>query len=1075
MESRKVSVGMYLDGSVLTMPARLAISYREDGLRIDGKVSAAEAHPENVVRQISKEATEQWKEALGKMADIWPKELAFHHESGQNLLWVCTDGSQFGILWTGQVLACLLAVHRKEGASAGTIDYYLSQAAKLFGIEQIFLYGKRGEAASLPLLTKAVLGEAEEFMPPAKMKGCSFLFCGKFAFDKDKDVLGWFLHEVFGIEKTQFTIFMGMVNKGFTACVLLPVLQGKILCAEELYLGMECGEHTQMLLSGTFRFSFIRDAVFQVSSGIGKAGFQLEAFAKMQEPITLFRNFRIGDTALAIGVEKGAVTFRMFSNLYIGEIKVFGAVGVAVEAGLTKLDFLSAAITDITLSKLINNILGKEVAFAKGLDFLELAGLPLGVAKEGVIQLGKKEDVKDPSVKEKVVSQFNELVASNSFKVSKESVSLERINGFDGEDTVILTDKSRMRHYSIYATGKLSLQAQFYYSTIDTSLGDYKLKKGIFFCGSITLFQKIKVKALFSMSEEDGVLAYATIDKLNLGILEIGPSGLGTGDNPLSHFSSDNLLWLLMDNKPDAGEYKPKGAVFFLRAGRQDCQFYLDGKIRLFKAFELAARILYTNGTISIKTQFQIGSLIKCLLSIDTSYQNVSDANFSLFLEIDCTGLEKAMEGARKKINETIERLRNTIKKTEAQLTQAQNSVDELHSQIATLDAKIARCKEDIRRAKWYVKVFVATAKGIEIAAYEVAKGALYVSIGVAKAALEVAKAAVRAAGAIGEGVLRIVDGAINAAMNLFFLKYIRLYAAASASGACLQAEMEFVVLGKTIRHKTSIGTQQFFTSPKSALDNEISGKLNTELKDIEQGKTKSNRRRYIRQKYDMLDYQKLLEHGMEQLQGGSELLQGMSEVYMEHCGEMLPEYEHYSNAYAHALGEVESVMALANEAVDFQQMNKAVEMMQENMQDETKNFSEEEVKNLTAVMQNYKQAAELAEKMKVHEGDVNEQKRTVLRHLEGMKSEEKERLAETPKTASVTNACMEKVLNDTEELLYQQFPPTRTRGNYIHLARESRILHGFDEIRKEMNLAQSESVRKTRSKQTVTAYEERL
>lgn len=1076
MENQKLSVALCMDGSVLTMPARLTLGYQKGHLLAHGRVQASQMNPEAVIREISKEAAEQFQEPLKTLVDnVLPEELIFHYENEQSMLWVHNDNSNLGIVWTSQGLACLMAIRRNEGAQAGTLEYYLSEAAKLFGIEQIFLYGKKGSVSSPPLLTNAVLGEAEEFHYPSAMNQCSFLFCGKFSFDKDKDLVGWFLHEAFGIEQTRLSLFMGMGQGEFMAYAMLPVFEGKVLSAEELYLGMEFGKRTGMVLAGTFRFSFIKDALFQVNSSIGTDEFELGAFARLDKPINLFGNFSIGDTSLSIGVGKSGMAFRLFSNLYIGEIKVFGAVGVAVAAS-PELEFLSTAITDITLSKLIKNIFGKDIPFADGLDFLELTGLPLGTAADVAIQIGKEEDVKSESVKARIVSRFNELVSSNSFTVTEENVAIERITGTTDEDVVVLTDKSRMRHYSISSKGKLGLQAQFYYSRVDTRLGDYTLKKGIFLCGSITLFQKFTVKALFSMSESDGVLAYASIDSIDLGILRIGPSGIDPGDNPLSHFSQDSLLWLLMDDKPAVqGSYTPKGAVFFLRANKQECQFYIDGKIELFRIFSVAVRALYANKTISIDAQFNISSLIKTTLQIKAAYGDMSNANFSVQLIIDCTGLEKALKNAKKSIDQAIENLKKKINGAKEKLTQAQNHVNELHSQIDNFDRKISDCKSAIRNAKWYKKAFVAIAKGAEIAAYEVAKGALYTAIGVANAALEVAKLAVSAAGAVGEGVLKIISGAIDATLNLFFIKYIRLCAAASTSNASFEAEIEFVALGKTFSFKKTLGAQGFFNQPDSMLDDSISDNLKPELDNIENGSFKSNRRRYKKMQCSIRECQKMLGQGMDQLQAGTSLLQGMSEKYLEHCNEMLPEYEHFSYSYANALGEVESVLALANDTVSFDQMDEAVGMIKNTMQDGTSNIPETKRQALESAVNEYEAASKLVGKMGENAVQIREQKENMLTHLEEMKAEEKEALAKTGRTVSISQESMENVLNDTEELMYENFPPTKGRGTYINLSRESKIKNSLDEMRKNMGLSASASVERTRSKRTPLEYEERL
>lgn len=1071
MDKKALSVELQMDGSVLTMPAKLALGYQKEELLVHGSVKTAQANPAKILRNISEEAARKLCAVIEKMADCLPEELTFQYAKGQGVLWATGKNSIFGIVWEEQMFACLVGVQINPHAASGTLENYIAQAAKLFCVDQIYLYGKKGNKAALPLLTRTVFGKKEEFCYPKQMEEYEFLFCGKFSYNKDRDLVGKFLYEAFGIEPIRITLFMGMKDDEFAGYAMLPVKAGSVLQAEELYLGVECGKQMTMVLSGSFRFSFLDGAVFHVSANINKEGFMLEAFAQPEEPLTIYKNFKIGDTALAIGVSADEMIFRMFCNLYIGEIKAFGAVGVLVTQSAAFMEFLSAAITDITLPVLIKNIFGTNVAFADALDFLSLSGLPLQGVENAKIIIEKGADVKDDTVKEQVVDQFNRLLSSESFRLSSSTINLERAAGAAGGD-VILTDKSRMRHYFINSGGRLSLQAQFYYSVVDVRFGDYTLKKGIFLCGCITLFKKFSVKALFSMSEDDGLLAYAGIDSMNLGVIEIGPSGIVSADNPLSHFPKDSILWLLMDQNPEA---KPKGAVFFLRAGKRECNFYIDGKIKLFNIFEFTAQIFYANKTVSIDTRFRIGSRIQILFQVKASYGNFTDMDFSVVLTIDCTGLEKALQGAQRSIEQAIAKLREKINKAKDQLTQAQRNVNELHSQIDVLNNKISNCRSAIRNANKFVKAFVAIAKGIEIAAYEVAIAGLYVAIGVANAALEVAKAAVSIAGAVGEGVLAAVNAAISATLNLFFVKYIQLCAAANKNGGCFEAKIEFVALGKTFKIEKKIEAGNFLKNPDKVLDNSISDRLQPELNNIENGSFKSNRRRYKKMQCSMREYQKMYGQGINQIESGTALLKGMAEAYMEQCGEMLPEYEHFNESYAYALGEVESVLAISDDSVDFRKMDHVAEAVREAMQDETNHLKEEKHQQLESVMKDYEAAVRLADKMKAGRDTVFAHKQDMHAHLEQMKETEIERLNRTARRATVSDKSMEKMLNDTEELLYQQFPPTRSRGDYINLSRESKVLESIDEMRNQMGLAQSENVKKNRGKRTPLKYTERL
>lgn len=1066
MEEKRISAQIQIEGNILTVPAVVGLGYKNGTPLIHGTLYAQDMDPKRLVEQMSTEGAAIFGPYIQRVCGQLPRQLIYHYENGQNLVYFSKESTKMGFVWQQGNMACLFQMKVDQEAKSGTLDFYITRVAEFFGIEQIYFYGRRGSSISPSLLTSLVMDTKEEFRYPFVLHTCDILCCGKLSYSKEKDLIGKFFYEVFGIENMKLSLMMGMGENAFQGYAMLPVLSGAVMTAEELYLGVVCTQNVSMGLAGSFRFSFLPEVIFHVDCAIGTEGFLLECFAEITEPVVIVSNFKMGDVALALGVTTKGMTFRMFANFYLGEIKLFGALGVSVIPPAVSPEFLSVAITDITLKKLVINLFGTNVAFADELDFLELSGLSLAAAENKTISVSKAADVKEDAVKQEIVSQFNGIVNSPLFAVQPESAYIERIQGVTQEDGIILTDKSRMRHYYIHGNGKLSLQAQLYISMVDTKLGDYTLRKGTFVCGSITLFQKFSIKALFSMSESDGVIAYASIAPIRLGILGIEESGIQTEDNPLTYFPKDSLLWLLMDENP-------KGAVFFLRAGKNDCSFYIDGRISFYGFYKVAARVLYSKKTVSIDVRWKLANLVYMNFQLHASYQSISDENFKVVFILDCTGLEKAMKKAQAGVEKAIQRLREKIGGAQEKLTQAQQHVNELHSQIDTLNRRIQDCKNVISRAKWWKKAFVAIAKGVEIAAYEVAKAALYVSIGVANAALEVAKQVVGIAGVIGEGILQIVNGAITAALNLFFIKYIHLEAEASMKSQSLLAEMEFVALGKTFHIKKELGAQSFFNNPGNTIDDSVSNKLQPELDNIENGSFKSNRRRYKKMNASMKDYQKMLVQGMEQLNAGKELLKGMADSYNRHCGEMLPEYDQFHQNYLHALDEVEGAMALAEQSVDYQKMDELVEQVQSVMKDPTKKVRANKQESIRQALSEYEKAAQTVKQLRQDMQIVREQKQEIQIHFEERKATQNQEQKE--KTATIPSKVMENVLNDTEECLYSHFPVTKMRGTLIHLGREEKIRASLDQVRKELDLRQSNTVQKARNKRTPLKYESRL
>lgn len=1055
MKENKISFDIGIDGSVLSMPAKLSIGKRGNNCSIKGIVHTNKMDLEKVLRMIDGEAADAVRDYLKSITAGLPQRIYFQYEDKQCMLWFGSGGQQFGIAWREKNLAVLYAVAQNDRAVSGSLEDYLTKAARALGIKQMFLFLKRGEFGALTQLTQTVTGREKALKVPSPLRAYNLLFCGSFCFDRNT-VIGKAMDALFGIRETELDMFFGASGREFSGLVLLPAFRSGVLTVEELYFGMGFkARAVQLLLSGTFSFSFLEGVLFRVQCELSNQGFCIEAFAKMEKPRHLFHTFSIGDTCLAIGY-RGGFLFQMFCNLYMGGIKLFGALGLTVTGSVPVLDLVSCALTDITLPVFVRSVTGKQINGLETFDFIQLLGLPMGVSSTFPI--------KADTPPEETARLFNERIRDRSFALEADRLRTEAFQG-----GVILTDKKRMRHYYIHKDGKLQLQAQFYYAMKNMTLGDYTITRGIFACCTIRLFQKVEFQALLSISETDGVMAYACIRNLNLGFLKLEGSGMNTqGKNPLANLPQNSLLrqFVSLDEK---------GAVFYLRAGSTEVSFYIDAKLELLGLFRFAARILYAKGIICIDTRFSLAGCIEVSLHIGANYASFTNANFSFSLVVDCTGLEKKLRAVQEKINRAIETLKNKVNSAKRQLTEAQNQVNELYGQIRRLDSNIQNCKNAIKNAKWYKKAFVAIAKGIEIAAYEVAKAAIYVAIGVAKAALEVAKQLVNIGGIVGEGVLRAVNGAISATLNLFFVRYIRLAAGVSAAQQAFEAEIEFVALGKTYKYKTQIGKTALAGDPAKALSDNMNNRMNDDLNNIDKGTFKSNRSRYKHETYTIAQNKAQLRDGMLQLQSGTRLLCRMQENYIDGCKESMPEFEEMQVSYGQAMNDVSSLLELADRSVDFGDMNDAVAMAEQELEKQGEKARDTAFIPVKQAIADYKDSLGLLGMIGDSMGKIQEQNRTLEAHAKTMRQKEEACRKQVIETGELPSADMVRILNETEEIMYEEFPVSRNKKGMINPSREPLIHQYLDEARKEFGGEETENIRKMRTRASKGRYESRL
>lgn len=1055
MNNQRISWDIKINGTLLSMPSELHMGVQDGQFELQGTLQTNQMNLTKVLGLIDSEVAEKYGTYLSSVTGLFPEQTYFKYRKNQCTIWIGEEESRFAIMWQEKDIAVLYAITVTNNSTKGSIEYYLSLVAKELGMQQMFLLFRKGNACTMDNLTDLVMGQKETFVIPTKLSTYNLLFCGLFAFDKET-VIGQAMKLLFGVKEMQMKMFLAASEQGIAGYVMLPVIESTVLKVEELYFGIEVNKKTvRMMLSGTFEFAFIKDVLFCVECALSNQGFRIEAFAKMENPKPLFHTFSLGDTCLVIGYEKGFI-FQMFCNLYMGKIKIFGALGLTVVGNVANIDLLSAAVTDITLPIFVESVLGKKIDGLETFDFIQLLGLPFSQIQDFPVEKNMS--------KEQAAEAFNSRISDKSFLLDSNQMQVETF-----ENGTILIDKKRMRHYYITEKGKLQLQAQFYYALKDMKLGDYNISKGIFVCCTIKLFQKVEIQALFSMSDTDGVLAYACIRNLDLGFLKLSASGLNTAsDNPLANLPEKSLLRQFVS-------LEEKGAVFYLRAGSTEVSFYIDAKLELLGLFKFATRILYVKGLISIDVRFSIFAGIEASLHIGVAYQDFSKGSFSFMLEIDCTGLEKKLKQVQDKINAAIENLKNKINSAKKKITEAQNNVNELYGQISKLDRKIQDCKSAIKNAKWYKKAFVAIAKGIEIAAYEVAKAGLYAAIGVAKAALEVAKQVVALGGIIGEGVLRAIDGAITAALNLFFIRLIRLESNVSLTEQYFQAEIEFVALGKTYHYQTKLGRKAIAENPSQALSSNINGTMDSDLKNIEKGTFKSNRNRYRHEEYTIAQHKSRLQDGMEQLEASTRLMCRMQQVYVEGCGEAMPEFEEINVAYQQSINGVAGMLDIANRSVNFEDMNKAVSILEEEMKEKKETVRDTTYVPVKSAIADYKESMGLLEMIQKGIVQVEDQSNSVKEHVDLMKQKEEQYQKEFIKTGNRPDCDMVSVLNTTEEIMYEEFPVTRNKKDFINLSREKLIHQYLDEARGEFNGEQTEKIKTMRTRAAKGRYESRL
>ena len=1053
MGQEQLACSLAVEGTVKGCPARLAVWYEKSELSFCGELRMDQRGLAGLLEAVDGKMASQYGTYVSDMVHVTGGCAALSCIHGITALGLREPGLYFKAAAGKSGAALLFSFRAADEAGSGDASSLMKavkKAADFFGLEEFYFFGRLGQGLGPGDLLGGAPG-TDAF--PAKVSQCSILTYADLKLTGDS-VFERAVRELFGLREAQ--LFLGAGGGRFLCMAVIPGSKNRLIETRDLCLAMELGGGSPSLaIQGTFRFAFVPDMEFHVNCGVARTRFMLEAYGEVKEPIHLAGPFSLGDTCLAIGFDKGPA-FAMFTNLYIRRIHLFGAVMLTVAGSVPRLDLLSAAVSDLSVPVLVENLLGLTFDGLGSIDFIRILGLPFQDMGGFDGEMIKRADGAE------LAAVFNSRIQDSSLALESEQVKATPFG--DGVD---LVDQRRMRHYYIDSGGKLKLTAQFYYADVNTRLGSCTVERGIFVCGVIEIF-RVRFEILFSFREGDGVLAYGRIPEVDLGFLKLSPSQAGRESGETLPVSADSVLRQFMGKEQ-------KGIVFFLSAGKRDVTFYLDGRIELLWILYFETRIIFCKGLISIDVRFNWLAIFDVSIHLKVNYQDFNKGGFEFCLVIDTSKLAEKLKAVQDNINKAIDRLRGKISDATREIDRAQAHVNELYGQINSLNRRIEDCKSDIRNAKWWKKAFVAIAKGIEIGAYEIAKAGVYAAIGVATAALQVAKAAVQLAGKVGEGVMKAVNAVIQGALSFFYINRLELYGKAAVSEKEFRAAIEFVALGKTYRYETRMGTAALKSDAAGAVSGNMNGQMKNDLDHIEDGAFRSNFRRYSHETYTIEEQCRRLTGAREQMKSSTRLMRSMQEAYIKEFDEPMADFDQMNQEYMNALDCVGGILSTGGQAGDVKALSGSMGGLKRKIAAKEKEgvFRDEELSGMKGVIQEYDRARLLYDQVKKSMEAVESQRRQMLVYTEKQKlktgGQKKERIL------TGREGSMERVLNRTEEAMYRSFPVDRSGKNYINLSREGKIHQYMDEARAEFGAAPSDTVKVIRNRSRKGRSESRL
>ncbi len=1061
MAKQQISCSISAEGNILSCPSHIVLGSQNGKAAFYGKVDWGRKSLSDAVSRGFAEKTNSGTlpEDVKSLADsllpeYCPQELSVSYHDGCLALGVEDNTVSFKMVRRSGTLALLFSFavtgeqpRPEKPGFVGMVRDMLEKIAGFFGVWEFLFYAQTGGTY---LLQSMLGGRGQMKQVPSQMEASAMILYAQVSFEGDS-LFCRGIRGLFGVRYTE--LYLGTAKGTVTCMVALPKIQTGFVESSNLYLLLSFGKAMQFVIKGTFVFPYLRGMEFTVDCGVAQNAFRLEALAHVERPVALFGPFSIGDTCLTVQMGKG-LEFGLYSSLYIRNIQIFGAVmlktvGTAVEPTL-----LSAAISDISIPILVDNLMGEHVDGIEALDFIKILGLPFQQMAPFPKGLLEKKDV--PAV----VSRFNAAITSDALRLEEGQVQITPFG--EGVD---LADQKRMRHYYIDSKGNLQLAAQFYVAMENTAFGNYTVERGYFICGVVEIFKQ-RFEVLFSFRESEGMLAYAKIQAFDLGFLRVGPSKSQKSSSTAMPIAKGSLLAQFVNPSQE-------GIVFFLSAGKKEVSFYLDGSVEILRLFRLDARIIYMGRKISVDLCAKLYGIFGISLHLLVDYESFSSANFEFSFLLDTSGLTEKLAAVTQKIDGAIHRLRDKIGNAKREVQRAQDHVNELYGQIAYFDRKIAECKGAISRARWWKKAFVAIAKGLEIGAYEVAKIGIYTAIGVATAALEVAKGILSISGKVGESVLKAVNEVIKGAMSLFYVNYIKLETKASVKEQYFRAEIDFVALGKKYHFSKLIGKTSMEQDSQGALSGAINDHMDSDLSHIEDGSFRSSWRQYQYRQYTAAQNSRRLGQAKEHIASSVQLMRSMQDTYVEELQVPLEECAEMNVSLIKALDQVGNVLETGMESGNVAALGNVMGGLKRSVAAQEKNgmFREGELQGTKDLIAAYDEARGLYDEVADNLKFVKRQKEAMERHNAAIYQKANMKKAVRQDATRQMGAVLLRV----EEQMYEAFPVSRSGKDIINLSREASLREYFMEAEERLGIVPGEHVRAMRSRSRKGGYQNRL
>lgn len=634
--------------------------------------------------------------------------------------------------------------------------------------------------------------------------------------------LGKGLYTLTGLDEFQLLVGSALDAQEFEAVLFAEHIDKGSFIINRLEFGIKKDISIRIAARGELSFVLDKNKFdFVIAGEVSPTSFTLSASSKNKIPLN--DRIFISDLGLVIGVSAGVIfgmTGRATVSASSGYVLSIFA-GFVIDIATPKVNLLTAALSStsgkISLKDIVVEIAEVEFAGVEALDIISLQDFDLNNTK---INNWKKDDTP-----ENIVTNFNSSIAPEFALSSGKDIQLTML----GDNQVILTDTTTMRHFRVDGKGVVSLNCQIYTALQPVQIGQYSMPAGFFLCGTLELFG-VKVRSLFMVEPKNSVIALVEASAIKIGdVLELRRSNKSLPMEPIN----GGLAGALVTRSAE-------GPVFYFHVNKNKklIELYLSAYLNIANIFKLDTLVLLKDRRIYIDTQIEwVG--FSLLVKLDADYTSFSNGSFKTTVVFDTSGFVQLLEAAQQRIKEAAISVQDSTRKALRSLEQAKADVLKLNNQLNEYNATIRELDHRGNSAPWY-EVGEKIACAAQIVYFESLKVGVTVALGVAYGALEVAQAAVRFGGDTAALVLEGVANIIASITKILWINRFELELEASGKVQKLRALLEITAFGNRMRLEGEIDIKKAIDDLAAIVTDFVKGKLTGQsdqmIRDIEDG-----------------------------------------------------------------------------------------------------------------------------------------------------------------------------------------------------------------------------------------------